>query len=285
MSDLLITFFGKPHGIVVFQLISATQFTIYLTLIAFIGGGILAAFVTFCRIAPSKNVQKISAGYVWLFQSTPLLMLLFLLGLGVPRLLGFDINEWVAAGLALIIYTSAYISEVWRGALASLPAGQWEGGKALGMSFLQTLTLIIIPQAFRLSIAPTVGFMVQIIKGQSAGQRCSALRVLYLQDDVADDMLRMIRGGFEALRVGDPAFLNTDVGPVIDEDAKSALERHIAQCEASDRPVQRIPLPDGSDAGCFVAPTIIEIDSILDLARENFGPVLHVCRFKAEDLM
>ncbi|MEO0689245.1 MAG: bifunctional proline dehydrogenase/L-glutamate gamma-semialdehyde dehydrogenase PutA [Pseudomonadota bacterium] len=120
---------------------------------------------------------------------------------------------------------------------------------------------------------------------QSAGQRCSALRVLYLQDDVADDMLRMIRGGFEALRVGDPAHLSTDVGPVIDDDAKSALEQHIAQCEASGHPVQRITLPEGTDAGCFVAPTIIEIDSILDLARENFGPVLHVCRFKADNLM
>ncbi len=167
MNEMLIALFGKPHGIVIFQLIDATQFTIYLTLIAFVGGGILAAFVTFCRIAPSNWVQRLSAGYVWLFQSTPLLMLLFLLGLGVPRLLGFDINEWIAAGLALIIYTSAYISEVWRGALASLPIGQWEGGKALGLSFFNTLRLIIVPQAFRLSIAPTVGFMVQIIKGTS----------------------------------------------------------------------------------------------------------------------
>ena len=98
-------------------------------------------------------------------------------------------------------------------------------------------------------------------------------------------MLRMIRGGFEALRVGDPAFLSTDVGPVIDDDAKSALEQHIAERESSGLQVQRIALPKGTDAGCFVAPTIIEIDSILDLARENFGPVLHVCRFKAEDLM
>ncbi|MEL6707142.1 MAG: bifunctional proline dehydrogenase/L-glutamate gamma-semialdehyde dehydrogenase PutA [Pseudomonadota bacterium] len=119
---------------------------------------------------------------------------------------------------------------------------------------------------------------------QSAGQRCSALRVLYLQDDVADDMLEMIRGGFEALSVGDPALLRTDVGPVIDPDAQAALERHVARREASGKVVHRIALPDDADKGCFVAPTIIEIDSILELTRENFGPVLHVARFKAEEL-
>ena len=119
---------------------------------------------------------------------------------------------------------------------------------------------------------------------QSAGQRCSALRVLYLQDDVADDMLAMIRGGFEALTVGDPADLATDVGPVIDDDAAAALERHIARREKSGLPVERLDLPDGAANGHFVAPTIIEIESILDLNRENFGPVLHVVRFDDQQL-
>ncbi|KWV91649.1 bifunctional proline dehydrogenase/L-glutamate gamma-semialdehyde dehydrogenase PutA [Erythrobacter sp. YT30] len=117
---------------------------------------------------------------------------------------------------------------------------------------------------------------------QSAGQRCSALRVLYLQDDVYDEMLEMIRGGFEALSVGDPAHLSTDVGPVIDEDAKAALDRHIARRKQSGRTIwEHDNLPTD---GCFVSPTIIEIDSILDLKRENFGPVLHVVRFEAEAL-
>ncbi|MBV7265248.1 bifunctional proline dehydrogenase/L-glutamate gamma-semialdehyde dehydrogenase PutA [Erythrobacter ani] len=119
---------------------------------------------------------------------------------------------------------------------------------------------------------------------QSAGQRCSALRVLYLQDDIADEMLEMIRGGFEALTVGDPADLATDVGPVIDPDAQAALERHVARRQQNDRTVWRLDL-DGSTAnGCFVAPTIIELDSILDLRRENFGPVLHVVRYASENL-
>ncbi|MFL0354868.1 bifunctional proline dehydrogenase/L-glutamate gamma-semialdehyde dehydrogenase PutA [Erythrobacter sp. GH1-10] len=119
---------------------------------------------------------------------------------------------------------------------------------------------------------------------QSAGQRCSALRVLYLQDDVADEMLEMIRGGFEALHVGDPAILSTDVGPVIDPDAQAALERHVARSDASGRPLTRCFIPEETRKGCFVAPTIIEVDSILDLNRENFGPVLHVARFDADDL-
>ncbi len=119
---------------------------------------------------------------------------------------------------------------------------------------------------------------------QSAGQRCSALRVLYLQEDVADEMLEMIRGGFETLHIGDPADLETDVGPVIDPDAQAALDRHIARREASGHRVWRRELSAFADKGCFVAPTIIEIETILDLKRENFGPVLHVARFKAEDL-
>ena len=119
---------------------------------------------------------------------------------------------------------------------------------------------------------------------QSAGQRCSALRVLYIQDDVYDEMLKMIRGGFEALTIGNPENLATDVGPVIDPDAKSSLERHVARRKKGGLPVWRRRLHRGANAGCFVAPTIIEIDSILDLKRENFGPILHVVRWKASDL-
>ena len=119
---------------------------------------------------------------------------------------------------------------------------------------------------------------------QSAGQRCSALRMLYLQDDVYDTMLAMIRGAFEALEIGDPEDLATDVGPVIDPDAKAALERHVAHCKKAGRQLWRRKLPKSASAGCFVAPTIIELDSILDLKRENFGPVLHVARFAADQL-
>jgi len=119
---------------------------------------------------------------------------------------------------------------------------------------------------------------------QSAGQRCSALRVLYLQDDIADDMITMIRGGFDALTIGDPADLSTDVGPVIDRDAQAALERHIARRESSGVTVWKRELGEFAAKGCFVAPAIMEIGSILDLKRENFGPILHIVRFRGKDL-
>ena len=167
MKELLTELFGKPEGIVLFQLLHATQFTIYLSLIAFIGGGLIGAMIAFLRVLPAKNARRFAIGYIWFFQSTPLLMLLFLLGLGVPRLLGVDVNPWIAAILALTVYSSAYLSDVWRGALESIPRGQHEGGQALGLNFILTLRLVILPQAVRVALAPTVGFMVQIIKGTS----------------------------------------------------------------------------------------------------------------------
>ena len=116
---------------------------------------------------------------------------------------------------------------------------------------------------------------------QSAGQRCSALRVLYLQDDVADAMLAMIKGGFEALVIGSPEDLTSDIGPVIDAAAKARLDQHIAAMKRAGHTVWQRDLPGGLKAGHYVAPAIIEIGSIRELAEENFGPVLHVARFKA----
>ena len=167
MQELLLNIFDKPLGIIIFQLILATRFTIYLSLMAFIGGGFLALIITFFRIYPSKIFNYISFAYTWLFQSLPLLMLLFIIGLGIPKFIGKDFDPWYAAGISLIVFTSAYLSEVWRGAIQAIPNGQWEGGRALNLNFVQTLRLIIIPQVYRYSIAPTVSFLIQIIKGTS----------------------------------------------------------------------------------------------------------------------
>jgi polar amino acid transport system permease protein len=167
MKDMLVSLLGAPEGVVLYQLLFATQFTIYLSLIAFVGGGLVAAGITILRILPSQAPRVFAQSYIWFFQSAPLLMLLFLFGLGVPRLLGFNVNIWAAASMALTLYSSAYLAEVWRGAVQSLPSGQWEGAEALGLRFFQTLRLVILPQALRVSLAPTVGFLVQIIKGTS----------------------------------------------------------------------------------------------------------------------
>ncbi len=116
---------------------------------------------------------------------------------------------------------------------------------------------------------------------QSAGQRCSALRVLYLQEDVADSTLAMVRGAFEALVIGDPERIETDVGPVIDAEAKGKLDKHVAAMKRAGCPVWQRSLPKGAKGGTFVAPTIAEIGSIHELTQENFGPVLHVVRWPA----
>ena len=167
MKNTFIELFGKPEGIVLFQLLEATQFTIYLSLIAFTGGGILALVLAFMATVQNRVSNITSNTYIWFFQSTPLLMLLFLFGLGIPRLLGVNVNIWLAASVALVLYSSAYIGEVWRGSIESIPKSQWEAGEALGLSFFPIFFLIILPQAIRIAIAPTVGFMVQIVKGTS----------------------------------------------------------------------------------------------------------------------
>jgi RHH-type proline utilization regulon transcriptional repressor/proline dehydrogenase/delta 1-pyrroline-5-carboxylate dehydrogenase len=114
----------------------------------------------------------------------------------------------------------------------------------------------------------------------SAGQRCSALRVLCVQDDVADRVLPMLRGAMAELRIGDPRRLATDIGPVIDEDARGALDRYIAQRRDEGLRVTSLPLPPACAHGTFVPPTLIEIDDPRALTHEVFGPVLHVVRYR-----
>ena len=167
MGEFFIEIFGKPHGIILFQLVAACRFTIYLSLIAFLGGGAIASLITLMRIAPSRHLKKIATAYIWIFQSIPLLMLLFLIGLGVPGLLDINVNPWTAATIALVLFTSAYLAEVWRGAIESVARGQWEASFALNIRYSSLLRKVILPQAIKFGIAPTIGFMVQIIKGTS----------------------------------------------------------------------------------------------------------------------
>ena len=123
----------------------------------------------------------------------------------------------------------------------------------------------------------------------SAGQRCSALRVLCLQDDVADHTLKMLRGAMAECRMGNPGRLTTDIGPVIDEEAKTNIERHIQAMRAKGRPVFQAVRENSDDArewqtGTFIAPTLIELESFDELQKEVFGPVLHVVRYTRNNL-
>ena len=118
----------------------------------------------------------------------------------------------------------------------------------------------------------------------SAGQRCSALRVLCLQDDVADRTLAMLKGALKELSLGRTDSLNVDIGPVITAEARDGIDKHIERMRGLGNTVEQLPLPAGTEHGTFVAPTIIELKTLSDLKREVFGPVLHVIRFRRADL-
>ena len=119
---------------------------------------------------------------------------------------------------------------------------------------------------------------------RSAGQRCSALRVLFVQKDVAEKIVAMLAGAMRELRVGDPALLSTDIGPVIDDEALAMLEAHAARMAREGKPIAEVPLGTGCAEGTFFAPRAYEIPSIGVLEREVFGPILHVVRFDGEKL-
>ena len=116
---------------------------------------------------------------------------------------------------------------------------------------------------------------------QSAGQRCSALRCLYVQEDIADGFIRMLKGAMDCLQMGDPWQVSCDLGPVIDEGAQSAIQAYIDGARTAGRVLHELPLPD---QGLFVAPTLIRVNSIADLRKEVFGPVLHIATFRADQI-
>ena len=118
----------------------------------------------------------------------------------------------------------------------------------------------------------------------SAGQRCSALRILCLQEDIAARVLAMLKGAMRELRLGNPDHLATDVGPVITDEARQNINAHIESMRKAGHAVEQLPLPPDAAHGIFVPPTLIEIDSIADVKREVFGPVLHLLRYRRADL-
>jgi len=118
----------------------------------------------------------------------------------------------------------------------------------------------------------------------SAGQRCSALRVLFLQTEIADRVLEMLAGAMDELVIGDPMALGTDVGPVIDEGARAGLEAHAQRMDDSARLVRALSVPPECETGVYFAPRVYEIDRIERLQGEVFGPILHVIRYPADGL-
>ena len=146
------------------NLLMALRWTVVLSLIAFIGGGLVGALLLFLRLRGGSAMGRAVGLYVQLFQGTPLLMQLFLAYFGIA-LFGIDVSAWTAASVALTLYTSAFLTEIWRGCVAAIPKGQWEASGSLALSFGEQMRHVILPQAVKIAIAPTVGFLVQVIKG------------------------------------------------------------------------------------------------------------------------
>ena len=146
------------------NLLLSVRWTVALSLVAFIGGGVVGLLLLYARLGGGRIAGKLVGGYVQVFQGTPLLIQLFLAFFGIAAL-GVNVSPWIAASVCLTLYSSAYLAEIWRGCVDAVPKGQWEAAKSLGLSFAQQLRLIVLPQAARIAIAPTVGFMVQVIKG------------------------------------------------------------------------------------------------------------------------
>ena len=147
-------------------LLTAVQWTLALSAIAFIGGSIAGLAIALGRTSTIKPLRLATNSYIQVFQGTPLLMQLFLVFFGA-NVLGFDINPWIAAALGLTLNASAFLGEIWRGCIEAVPKGQWEAATALGLRYPGRMRYVVLPQAMKIAIPPTVGFLVQLIKSTS----------------------------------------------------------------------------------------------------------------------
>ena len=150
--------------VIISNLLLATRWTIALSLVAFVCGGVVGLLLLFARMSGFRALQRFVFLYVEFFQGTPLLMQLFMLFFGVA-LFGLEISPWMAASLALTFWTSAFLTEIWRGCVESVPKGQWEAGASVALTYVEQMRYVILPQALRIAVPPTVGFSVQVIKG------------------------------------------------------------------------------------------------------------------------
>lgn len=147
-------------------LLEATRWTIAVTLLAFVGGGILGLVIMFLKVVNSRLTRWTATIYVELFQGTPLLAQLFVVYFGFG-LFGYDVSPWTAVAAAFTFWSAAFLGEIWRGCVQAIPRAQWEASASLGLSFLEQVRYVIAPQAARIAVPPTVGFLVQIIKNTS----------------------------------------------------------------------------------------------------------------------
>lgn len=144
-------------------LLLGARWTVLLSLVTFVGAAILGVLLLLARTSRRRSLRVAARVYIEIFQGTPLLMQLFLAFFGLA-LFGMDVPAWLAAGCAMILWSAAFLAEIWRGCVESIARGQWEASASLAMGYMQQMRYVILPQALRLSIPPTVGFSVQIVK-------------------------------------------------------------------------------------------------------------------------
>lgn len=147
-------------------LLIGLKWTVALSAIGFVGGGIAGLAVALARTSGSPLLERATAGYIAIFQGTPLLMQLFVVYYGLA-LIGLKLDAWVAVSIGFTLHASAYLGEIWRGSIEAVPKGQVEAAKALSLKYVSRMKDVVLPQALRISLPATIGFLVQLIKGTS----------------------------------------------------------------------------------------------------------------------
>jgi polar amino acid transport system permease protein len=147
-------------------ILSAARWTVLLSLVAVIGGGVLGFLIMLARLSRLRAVGLPALAYIQFFEATPLLMQLFLVFFG-GSLIGIRFDPWTAAVIAFSLHASAFLGDIWHGSVLAVPLAQWEAARSLSLPWSVTLRLVILPQAARIAVAPTIGFLVQLIKSTS----------------------------------------------------------------------------------------------------------------------
>lgn len=147
-------------------LLAGLKWTVFLSVIGFVGGGIFGLGVALARTSGIPLLERATSGYIAIFQGTPLLMQLFVVYYGLA-LIGLKLDSWVAVSIGFTLHASAYLGEIWRGSIEAVPKGQTEAAKALSLNYVSRMKDVVLPQAIRISLPATIGFLVQLIKGTS----------------------------------------------------------------------------------------------------------------------
>jgi len=147
-------------------ILDAARWTLALSLVAFIGGSVIGLAIALGRVSRRAWIRTAVAAFIAVFQGTPLLLQLFIAFFGAP-LIGLSVDPWVAASVALSLNSAAFLGEIWRGCIEAVPRGQWEAAHALNLTSWSRMRHVVLPQAFKIAVPPTVGYLVQIIKGTS----------------------------------------------------------------------------------------------------------------------